>query len=587
MVDLLGGAVVVSAFAAGAGTLGLMWYLRQYREAVSATWFIATLGVQALIAFAYGLGLLVFDPALRAHAEAVVWVGLAWLGPLFLGFALSYTGRRDLFRSRRFRTLFAVPTVGSLLALTHPLHGLLWQEFRITPLFGLATVRYEIQPLGFAVAAIALAAAAVAVLLLVETIVAYGPLYRREAIAVAVSTLPPAAAFVVWLAGVGPWPELNLGVAMLVPHVLFDAYAFVGTHMFETNPTTQRAAARSALDDLDNPLFVVDADGRVVKRNDRAESLFDAEMAPRQPIALDRLVGVDLATLLEAGEIEVDREGGRVFSVSYTPLTDSADTEVGGLVVLYDISTERRQNQQLDVLNRILRHNLRNELTVILGRAQLIESAATDSDLGSQAGTIRKAGERLRSISEKARDFSRVADREPRWVETDLASLVASVVHEAREAHPEAEVDVEVDVGAEESPSSVRVDPDLLSLALSNLVDNAIVHAVDEPTVRIRVSDQAGSGNEREIESGPEGGTDPERGGIRIAVSDDNPEIDASELAPIRSGDETDLQHGSGIGLWIVKWCVTALQGELRFEYDGGNVVVIELPPVESADGSR
>ncbi|MFB6250343.1 MAG: histidine kinase N-terminal 7TM domain-containing protein [Halobellus sp.] len=561
MVEAPGVIVVFASFAAVAGTLGLMWYLRQYRETVSARWFIFTLSAQATVAAAYGFGLLTFDPLLRRYAEAFVWVGLLWLGPLFLAFALSYTGRTDLFRSRGFRLLFVLPVGGSLLALTHPAHDVLWRGFELSPLFGVATVRYAIQPLGYALALASLAAAAVAVLLLVETIVAYGPLYRREAIAVAVSTLPPAGAFIVWLAGVGPWPELNLGVAMLVPHVLFDAYAFVGTHMFETNPTTQRAAAQSALDDLDNPLFVVDTDSRVVKLNGRAESLFDVDPAARRPADLERLIGVDLETLLTAGEI--DGENGAVFSVSYTALTDPAGTEVGGLVVLYDISTERQQNQQLDVLNRILRHNLRNELTVILGRAQLIESSS-DVDIGSQASTIRQAGERLQSISQKARAFARVAERDVQRVEVDLDSAVTGVVEALTDEHPAATVDVDVAT----SRSAVRLDRDLLSLILSNLVENAIVHAPTDPTVTVRVSDG-----------------EAER--IRFEVCDNNPEIDAAELAPIESGDETALQHGSGIGLWVATWCATALGGDLTFRYEEGNVAVVDLPAMdESSQGA-
>ena len=560
LVEPLGALVVLAAFAAATGTLGLMWYLRQYRETVSARWFILTLGAQAVVAAAYGVGLLTFDPVLRRYAEASVWIGLVWLGPSFLAFALSYTGRTDLFRSRGFRLLFAVPAAGSLLALTHPAHDLLWRGFRLSPLFEVATVRYAIHPLGYALALASLAAAAVAVLLLVETIVAYGPLYRREAIAVAVSTLPPAAAFVVWLAGVGPWPELNLGVAMLIPHVLFDTYAFVGTHMFETNPTTQRAAARSALDDLDSPLLVVDTDSRVVKLNDRAASLFDVDSTARRPTDFERLIGVDLETVLRDGEIEVDGERGAVFSVSYTELTDPAGTEVGGLVVLYDISTERQQTQQLDVLNRILRHNLRNELTVILGRARLIESSP-DADPGSQARTIRQAGERLQSISEKARDFARVVERDVQSVDVDLDSIVADVVEASSDEHPAASVDVDIDV----SRPTVRSDPELLSLTLSTLVENAVVHAPTEPTVSVRVTDGAD-------------------GTIRIEIRDSNPEIDAAELAPIESGTETALEHGSGIGLWVATWCVSALGGDLHFRYEDGNVAVVDVPAGDEPD---
>jgi hypothetical protein len=147
--------------------------------------------------FAYTAGLLVETPVLRAFAEALVWVGASLLGPLFLAFALAYTGRGDLVQARWFPLVFAVPLVTVVLAVTFPFHGLLWQEFRIAPRFGVATVLYTVQPWGYLNTVVSLGTAASGVLLLVETVVSCGPLYRREATAVALSTLPPASAYVV------------------------------------------------------------------------------------------------------------------------------------------------------------------------------------------------------------------------------------------------------------------------------------------------------------------------------------------------------------------------------------------------------
>jgi sensor histidine kinase regulating citrate/malate metabolism len=50
------------------------------------------------------------------------------------------------------------------------------------------------------------------------------------------------------------------------------------------------------------------------------------------------------------------------------------------------------------------------------------------------------------------------------------------------------------------------------------------------------------------------------------------------EVETLRAGDETPLQHGQGIGLWIVYWCVRNLRGSIDFEYDDGNVLTVTLP---------
>ncbi|MFC7069712.1 histidine kinase N-terminal 7TM domain-containing protein [Halobaculum lipolyticum] len=552
----------MSTGAAGAGSAALAWYLDRHRGSAGAGWLMATLSAQAVWALAYTVGLLVSDLTVRAYAEAVAWVGMAWLGPLFLGFALAYTGRSALLRSRGFRLLFAVPVSASLLALTHPLHDWLWLFFRRSPEFGVTTVRYAIQLPGYAALLVSLGTAAVGVLLLVGAISTYGPLYRREATAIALSTLPPATGVVVWLVGVGPWPELNLGAPLLLFHVALDVYAFVGTRLFETAPTTQRAAKRSALDDLAEPLLVLDTEAAVVNMNRRAESLFDVDGTAAVPVPFADLAGATLDDVRSSGELTVDGADGGIFAVSHTPLRDQRGDDVGGLVVLYEVTVERRRKQQLSVLNRILRHNLRNELTVARGNARAIRASATDPAVGTQAGAIVASSERLLATARKAKQFGRIQGRDLDLSVVEVTDLVNDVWRDLRESYPHADVAAEI----ETDRTRIRTDSTVLSMVVSNLIENAIVHADDAagvpaPAVVVRIT------------------TDPDdRSATVVEVTDENPPIDDAEIDALSAGDETALEHGSGIGLWIVHWCVTALNGRIEFEYDDGNVVRVTLP---------
>jgi len=67
-------------------------------------------------------------------------------------------------------------------------------------------------------------------------------------------------------------------------HVSLDAYAFVGTHMFETNPATQRMAEQTGLDSLSDPVFILDTEQQIVRVNDRAEALFSSTLSNTLPI---------------------------------------------------------------------------------------------------------------------------------------------------------------------------------------------------------------------------------------------------------------------------------------------------------------
>jgi hypothetical protein len=42
--------------------------------------------------------------------------------------------------------------------------------------------------------------------------------------------------------------------------------------------------------------------------------------------------------------------------------------------------------------------------------------------------------------------------------------------------------------------------------------------------------------------------------------------------------EETALEHGSGLGLWLVKWGVGALGGTVTFDTTDGTTVTLALP---------
>jgi len=559
----------IGSLAAGVGTLALARFVARYRGQPGVTWFLGVLAAQALWCFAYGVGLFVFDPTLRVVFEAVVWVGIVWTGLTFLAFALSYTGRGDVVASPAFGVAAVFGAVASLLAVTNPLHGLFWTDFRLDPVFGVATVTYTLRPLAYLTIGVATLAVVAGVVLLVDTFLNYGPLYRRETAAVAVSALPPGLALLGWAGGVGPVPQLNLAPVMFVPHVALDAYAFGRAELFERNPTTVRAAERTAIDDLADPIVIADREGRIVRLNAAAREAF-VDGGPSSPneAVLDRpveaLLGVDLAFDGENDTFEYRTAGERrTYAVSVSPLADPSETHVGWTVVCSDVTAQERRRQQLEVFNRVLRHNLRNDAGVVHGYADFLVDRLDDDELRRMADAIERRSAALESLGEKARTVETLLDGEPR-AELSVGSLVERVVADARDASPDADVhlDVRVDVTA---PLRERT----LEAAVENLVENAVRH-------------HDGDGVER-----ADGGAwvqvtvaHDAAGTLVVDVADDGPGIPAAELDAIEAGEETDLQHGSGLGLWVVHWAVTMLGGDVAYadREPRGTVATLRVP---------
>ncbi len=544
--------VVLGALVAAFATLALVWYLFRYQDSISAQWFMTSLLAQAVFCLSYGFSLLVFDPEFRLAFEVITFVTLCLTGPLFLAFAMSYTGRGSWLNSPVAAVLAIPPATVAILGITVPYHDWLWTGFELDPVFGAATVSYSLQPAGFLGLFFGIGAAGVGVLLLVETVVSYGKLYWREATAVGLSTVAPSIGLFAWVFGIGPAPQLNLTAMLFLPHAALDAYAFVGTHMFDSNPTTRRLAERRAISNLSQPVIVVDTDAQIVELNAAAEDGFDvaADAVLLQPV--ETVTGTGVETLQNGGRIA--GANNQLFSVTYSPLREPSGTEVGGLVLFSDVTTELRREQRLAVMNRLLRHNLRNKLSTVQLRAELIEATTSDEQIRESARAIIDVSNELGSAAEKARTFEQMRSdgTERDWISVE--TLIGTLKERFAERYPEATIDDVVD------PTVViETNPALLELALSNLIENGIQHATTEAKhVRIAVT-------ERETE-------------LVITVEDSAPKIPDHELDPIHQGEESALQHSSGIGLWIVHWCVQALNAEISFGYDDGNHVTLQLP---------
>ncbi|WP_144798397.1 histidine kinase N-terminal 7TM domain-containing protein [Halorubrum depositum] len=596
MLDLVPAWPAVGSLAGGAGALGLALAIREHRGRPGVDWFLGVFAAQATWCLSYGLGLLVADPTLRAVLEGTTWLGIVWTGIAFLGFALEYTGRSDVVRSRLFAAVVGFGLLSTALLATNPLHGAFWTGFEIDPAFGVSTASYAFGLWAYLVVAVETVLVASAVFLLVDTLLSYGPLYRRESAAVALSSLPPGLALVAWTLELGPVPQLQLAPLMFVPHVLLDAYAFDRAEMFDRNPTTSRAAERTAIDDLADPIVALALDRRVVRLNPAAEALLGADAETARDRPLDAFLDPSVGTGGEGDEgeeggaretVEVDAghgAGRRTYAVSASPLTDPSGTRVGYTVVFSDVTERERRRQQLEVLNRVLRHNLRNDAGVVHGYGGLLADRLEDPELARMADAIERRSGALAALGEKAGTVERLlADGAASAVAVD--ELVEGVVAETREREPDATVEFDAERDPEAGGGerawgwTTRVRADALRAVVENTVENAVVHHDGEgveradggPWVRVTLGREGGGGGETD---------GPAR--FRLTVADDGPGIPDHEVEAVESGRETALEHGSGLGLWVVAWGAAAVGADVDYaeREPRGTAVTVSIPVV-------
>ena len=258
---------------------------------------------------------------------------------------------------------------------------------------------------------------------------------------------------------------------------------------------------------------------------------------------------------------------GRTLSRSYVPYPLPEGS--GNLWLYQDITQQKEyeqllteQRDELDILNQVLRHDIRNDLQVVTGYLDLLTAFIDEGHDGREylEHALQSATHAI-ELTTIARDITDVMLQENRELEpvsvsaeiTNEVQAVASAYPNAEIVYEEPHVDVEV------------LANDLLGSVFRNLVRNAVQHN-DNDVPKVVVSAQAGE----EM--------------VTVRVADNGPGIGA-ELKDTLFGKEAKGldSDGTGIGLYLVEKLVTSYGGTISIEENSptGTVFIVELPIAE------
>ena len=336
------------------------------------------------------------------------------------------------------------------------------------------------------------------------------------------------------------------------------AIALVRYRLFEVTTVGREVTVR----EMDDAMVILDTSAVVTDANPAARALFDLtehDLGNRvEDVFADSPTLVD--TLLHDAPFQTERsisiDGTDYhFDVRVTSLSDGA-WEWGTVVVLRDVTSLKRREEELallkQVFSRILRHNLRNELTVMQGYAEAA-SKRSDGELERYVQHVLDSSHNLLRYSEKANRIESAVDDTNRY-DLDLASVVSEAVASATAETPDVSVETRV-------PAAVSVVAHHeLPAAIQELIDNTITHAPPGDTPRIDIH------------------ADVTDSGVLLVVEDESGGLDEYEIEMLEQGTEQALEHGSGVGLWLVRFVVEWSRGELNLENTGtGTRATIKL----------
>lgn len=343
-----------------------------------------------------------------------------------------------------------------------------------------------------------------------------------------------------------------------------------------------RKELRQIIDLVPDPIFAKNRDGEYLLANVATANAYGLEVAEVEgnmeadvipEVEDSEQFRTDDLEIIESGEPKerseelttVDGETRR-FQTTRIPYEAPGSGEDAVLGYARDVTdlkeyerTLERQRDNLEILNQIICHDIRNDLQLVLAYAETLEDSVEDSG-EEYVRQILKTARNAVEITNGARDITEVLlQPEAEHSPVRLRYVLQEHVNEVQSNHEHALVAVDGPI-----PEVEVLADEMLGSVFRNLLTNAIVHNDAElPEVTVSVT--------------------LDEGVVRVFVADNGPGIPDDHKERIFQKGEKGLNgDGTGLGLYLVGTLVDRYDGNVWIEDNEpeGSIFVVELAVV-------
>lgn len=326
----------------------------------------------------------------------------------------------------------------------------------------------------------------------------------------------------------------------------------------------------SLLDNMPDPVLLVDGKRELLAANRRARELFsiesrtlnrDLSLALRNPEILGAVDAVIAGGDSRSGELTLPVPIRRTFTVDVMPIPADDASGVRVVVILHDITTAHRAEQMRADFVSNVSHELRSPLAALVGFIETLKGPAKDDSQARDRflGIMQREADRMARIINDLLSLSQVEVNEHIVPTTpvNLGRLLRQISELLSIKAEQRQMTLTLETPDNLPP--VQGDEDQLTQVFHNLVDNAIKYGREGSTVTITLS---------EIDRVP--GT--KSAGVIVAIRDQGQGI-APELIPrlterfyrVDKARSRDM-GGTGLGLAIVKHIINRHRGRLKID---------------------
>ena len=293
------------------------------------------------------------------------------------------------------------------------------------------------------------------------------------------------------------------------------------THIHDTEVQLRESEQRltDIIDFLPDSTFAIDNHGTVIAWNLAIEDMMGVSKADmlgkgnyeyavpaygeRRPVLIDLIQHEDKE--LEKNYINLTRVGDQLIAEAFaqtlnsgkgehlwiiaSPLYDQNGKIVGAIESIRIVTGRKRvedafkeANKKLNLLSSITRHDINNQLTVLIGYLQLLEKKIPDPAYTQYFSHLSQASKRISSMIQFTKTYESIGVNAPVW--QDAPTLIEAAAKDV--ALGENQMVNDLPVGSE-----IFADP-LIVKVFFNLMDNAVRYGKKITTIRFSIEEHDG-----------------------------------------------------------------------------------------------
>jgi len=457
-----------------------------------ADYFLLVTICSIVYSFFYGLELSSSNLATALFFIRIEYIGIAFLPPGFVLFALAYTGNRRNISPHLLFALLLVPIITVVLALSLDRHQLLYETVAFVQgdLFPVVSFR---QGIWYRVIQFYnLACILFSNLLFYRFWKRSASIYRRQVAIIFFATLIPWTSDLIYKAGLTPsgidttpFTFTFSGILIyigLIQYRFFDISPVVRDFVYETIP---------------DGVFVIDQENRIIDCNHAARNILGLSSDDIGKPAADLLGFWPELKGLVLGSQEIEHRDlmkktldmNTWFDVDILALPDEKKDMTGRIIILRNITRRKKVEEDLVVMRERaeaansaksnflanMSHEIRTPLNGLIGFSSLLMKTALDEVQLGYVKIMNDSANQLLGLINDILDLSKIEAGKLDIFEEDISleelscQVIDMVSFSAHSKNIELLLDIPADL-----PEPVRADPVYLKQILINLLGNAV-----------------------------------------------------------------------------------------------------------------